>query len=691
MEKHSHQQMNHKREDHSNLPTAKAGMNHGSGHNSNPSHGHMGHDHHKMMVEDFKKRFWISTIITIPILFFSPMIQGFFGYDILLPGNPYILFALSSFIYFWGGWPFLKGFYKEIKSKGPGMMTLISMAISVAYFYSSATVFGLDGEDFFWELSTLIVIMLLGHWLEMKSVLGASKALQLLVSMLPSEAHLVKGETIEDVKLEDLLKDDLILIKPGEKVPADGIISEGSSYLNESMLTGESKPVKKEIHDKVIGGSINGNSTLKVKVEHTGQDSYLNKVIKMVDEAQRTKSKMQNLSDRAAKWLTYVALVIGFGTLAVWLILGFPFVYALERMVTVMVIACPHALGLAIPLVVAISTAVSAQNGLLIRNRTAFEESRKISVLLFDKTGTLTKGDFGVTRIESVNEKYSSEEVLRLASSLEQSSEHPIAVGIVKKVKESKITIPKLENFNAITGKGVEADVEGKKIKVVSPGFLRDEKITIPKDAYSDAAETVVFVLVDSALAGYIALADEIRPESAAAIKVFKKNNIKVLMATGDNEKTAKAVSDKLGLDGYFAEVLPHQKVEIVEKLQSENEFVAMTGDGVNDAPALAQANVGIAVGSGTDVAAETADIILVNSNPQDIANLILFGKATYRKMIQNLVWATGYNVIAIPLAAGVLYSSGFVLGPAIGAVFMSLSTVIVALNAQLLKKQIKN
>ncbi|MBR9832426.1 cadmium-translocating P-type ATPase [bacterium] len=684
MEKHSHQQMNHNKEDHSK-------MNHGNDHSSNPSHGHMGHDHHKMMVEDFKKRFWISTVITIPILFFSPMIQGFFGYDFLLPGNPYILFALSTFIYFWGGWPFLKGFYTEIKSKGPGMMTLISMAISVAYFYSSATVFGLDGEDFFWELSTLIVIMLLGHWLEMKSVLGASKALQLLVSMLPSEAHRIKGENIEEVKLEDLLKNDLILIKPGEKVPADGIISEGSSYLNESMLTGESKPVKKEIHDKVIGGSINGNSILKVKVEHTGQDSYLNKVIKMVDEAQRTKSKMQNLSDRAAKWLTYIALVIGFGTLAVWLILGFPFVYALERMVTVMVIACPHALGLAIPLVVAISTAVSAQNGLLIRNRTAFEESRKISVLLFDKTGTLTKGDFGVTRIESINEKYSSEEILRLASSLEQSSEHPIAVGIVKKVKENNINIPKLENFNAITGKGVEADVEGKKIKVVSPGFLRDEKITIPKDAYSDAAETVVFVLVDGALAGYIALADEIRPESAAAIKVFKKNNIKVLMATGDNEKTAKAVSDKLGLDGYFAEVLPHQKVEIVQKLQSENEFVAMTGDGVNDAPALAQANVGIAVGSGTDVAAETADIILVNSNPQDIANLILFGKATYRKMIQNLVWATGYNVIAIPLAAGVFYSSGFVLGPAIGAVFMSLSTIVVAINAQLLKKQIKN
>ncbi len=686
-----HSKMNHDKEDHSKMDHSK--MNHGSGdhsgHDGNAPMGMAGHDHHKMMVKDFRKRFWVSLIITIPILFFSPMIQEFFGYDFLLPGNPYFLFALSSFVYFWGAWPFLKGFYGEMKTKGAGMMTLISMAISVAYFYSTATVFGLKGEDFFWELSTLIVIMLLGHWLEMKSVLGASKALQLLVSMLPSEAHKVVGDTIQDVKLDDLMKDDIILIKPGEKIPADGVITEGSSYLNESMLTGESKPVKKELDDKVIGGSLNGNSTLRVKVVHTGKDSYLNKVIKMVDEAQRTKSKMQNLSDRAAKWLTYIALAIGFGTLAVWLILGFPFVFALERMVTVMVIACPHALGLAIPLVVAISTAVSAQNGLLIRNRTAFEESRKISALLFDKTGTLTKGDFGVTRIESVDEKYSTDEVLRLASALEQSSEHPIAVGIIKKVKADKVTIPKPEKFNAITGKGVEANVEGKEIKVVSPGYLRDEKIAIPDDAYSDAAETVVFVLIEGKLAGYIALSDEIRPESADAIKTFKKNHIKVYMATGDNEKTAKAVSDKLGLDGYFAEVLPHQKVEIVKDLQNKGEFVAMTGDGVNDAPALAQANVGIAVGSGSDIAAETADIILVNSNPKDIANLILFGKATYSKMIQNLIWATGYNVVAIPLAAGVFYASGFVLGPAIAAVFMSLSTIIVAINAQFLKRKL--
>ena len=687
--KMDHSKMKHNKEDHSKMDHSK--MKRGGGDHSghNPGHGQMGHDHHKMMIADFRKRFWVTLVLTIPILFFSPMIQDFFGYEFLLPGNPYVLFALSTIVYFYGGWPFLKGFVSEVKNGAPGMMTLISMAISVAYFYSSATVFGLEGVDFFWELATLIAIMLVGHWIEMKSVLGASKALQLLVSMMPAEAHRVKGDTIEDISLEDLLKDDVILVKPGEKVPADGIIIEGSSYLNESMLTGESKPVKKDENDKVIGGSVNGNGSIKVKVEHTGKDSYLNKVITMVEEAQKTKSKMQNLSDRAAKWLTYIALAIGFGTLAVWLLLGFPFVYALERMVTVMVIACPHALGLAIPLVVAISTSVSAQNGLLIRNRTAFEESRKISVLLFDKTGTLTKGDFGVTRIESVNEAYATEEILRLSSALEQSSEHPIAVGIIKRVKEDNITIPKPENFNAITGKGVEANVEGKQVKVVSPGYLRDEKITIPEDAYSDAAETVVFILIDGQLAGYIALADEIRPESAEAIRIFKKNNIKVLMATGDNEQTAKAVSDKLGLDGYYAEVLPHQKVEIVKELQGKDEFVAMTGDGVNDAPALAQANVGIAVGSGTDVAAETADIILVNSNPQDIANLILFGKATYNKMIQNLIWATGYNVIAIPLAAGVLYSSGFVLGPAVGAVLMSLSTIIVAINAQLLKRKI--
>jgi Cu2+-exporting ATPase len=695
--KTSNERMDHSTMDHSTMKDPKSDdhskMDHStmdhSDHGAIPM-GREGHDHHKMMIDDFRKRFWISSVITIPILVFSPMIQGLLGYQWLLPGNPYILFALSTIIYFWGGWPFLKGFWKEVKESGPGMMTLIAMAISVAYFYSTATVFGLKGVDFFWELATLIDIMLLGHWLEMKSVLGASKALQLLVSMMPADAHRVKADgQIEDVKLDVLAQNDIILIKPGEKVPADGIIVEGSSYLNESMLTGESKPVKKEQENKVIGGSINGNGSLKMKVEHTGKDSYLNKVITLVEEAQKSKSKMQNLSDRAAKWLTYAALTIGFGTLAVWLVAGYPFVFALERMVTVMVIACPHALGLAIPLVVAISTAVSAQNGLLIRNRTAFEESRKITTLLFDKTGTLTTGVFGVTRYESTADGMAKDEVLRLASALEQTSEHPIAVGIIARVKELKMAVPKAEAFNAITGKGVEATVDGKSVKVVSPGYLKDKSLAVPEGAFSSEAETVVFVLVDDRLAGYIALADAIRPESAEAIQIFKKNGIKVMMATGDNEIVAKAVAEELGLDKYFAEVLPHQKVEVVKKLQSEGEFVAMTGDGVNDAPALAQSDVGIAVGSGTDVAAETADIILVNSNPQDIAKLILFGKATYRKMIQNLIWATAYNVVTIPLAAGVLYTSGFVLGPALGAVFMSLSTIIVAINAQLLKRQI--
>lgn len=698
--KMDHSKMDHSKMDHSKMETPDTDhskMDHSKMDHNKTDHdaipmGKEGHDHHKMMIHDFRNRFWVSTIITIPILVFSPMIQDFFDYKWLLPGNPYILFGLSSIVYFWGGWPFLKGFWNEIKKSGPGMMTLIAMAISVAYFYSTATVFGLKGMDFFWELATLIDIMLLGHWLEMKSVLGASRALQLLVSMMPAEAHRVKADgQIEDVELEVLEIDDIIMIKPGEKVPADGIIVEGSSYLNESMLTGESKPVKKEKDNKVIGGSINGNGSLKMKVEHTGKDSYLSKVIKLVEEAQKTKSKMQNLSDRAAKWLTYIALAIGFGTLAVWLMAGQPFVFALERMVTVMVIACPHALGLAIPLVVAISTAVSAQNGLLIRNRTAFEEARKITTLLFDKTGTLTTGVFGVTRYESNTNEIPKEEVLRLASALEQTSEHPIAVGIINKVKELNVPVPKAEKFNAITGKGVEAMVEGKSVKVVSPGYLKDKNLSVPEGAFSSKAETVVFILVNEKVAGYIALADAIRPESAEAIKVFKKNGIKVMMATGDNDIVAKAVADELGLDKYFAEVLPHQKVEIVKDLQSKSEFVAMTGDGVNDAPALAQSDIGIAVGSGTDVAAETADIILVNSNPQDIANLILFGKATYKKMIQNLVWATGYNTLAIPLAAGVLYKAGFVLGPALGAVFMSTSTIIVAINAQLLKRKIGN
>ena len=672
---------------HSHDPAHQAQAEHDKGHSG---HQHSHADHHRMMIEDFKKRFWISLALTLPILLLSEMIQMWFGFEVVFPGDKLTLFTLSSVVFFYGGWPFLTGLKDELKKKAPGMMTLIGLAITVAYVFSSAVVFGFPGEDFFWELATLIDIMLVGHWIEMKSVLGASKALELLVSMMPSEAHRIVGDRVEDVKLEELQKNDLILIKPGEKVPADGIVQEGESYLNESMLTGESKPVKKGKGQQVIGGAINGNGSIKVKVVHTGKDSYLTKVITLVQDAQKSKSKSQHLADRAAKWLAYVAVGVGVVTLAVWLGLGQTMNYSIERMVTVMVISCPHALGLAVPLVVAISTALSAQHGLLIRNRTAFENSRLITTMVFDKTGTLTKGVFGVTRVEVLASDLNETKFLEYASALEQSSEHPIAQGIMTKAKEAGIKISKAENFNAITGKGVEAKVEGVDVKVVSPGYLRDQGIKAPENAYSDNAETVVFVLVENKLAGFIALADEIRPESADAVKKFQEVGIKVQMATGDNEQVAKAVSEKLGLDGYFSEVLPHEKVDLVKKLQAQGEFVSMTGDGVNDAPALAQANVGIAVGSGTDIAAETADIILVNSNPQDILKLILFGRATYSKMIQNLWWAAGYNILAIPLAAGVLYKSGFVLDPAVGAVLMSLSTVIVAFNAQLLKKKIE-
>jgi len=614
------------------------------------------------------------------------MIQQLLGFELTFFGDQYVLFGLSTIVFFYGGWPFLKGLWDELKDKNPGMMTLIAVAITVAYVYSSAVVFGLEGIDFFWELATLIVIMLLGHWIEMKSVMGASRALELLVQMMPSEAHLVQGDQIKDIKVDQLKKEDIILIKANEKIPADGTVVDGESHLDESMLTGESKPVKKSKGDPVIGGSVNSSQSIKVKVSKTGKESYLNKVITLVEEAQKAKSKTQNLANVAARWLTFIAIGAGTITLFTWISLGKPLDFALERMVTVMVISCPHALGLAIPLVVAISTAVSASKGLLIRNRTAFENARKITAMVFDKTGTLTEGKFGVSRHESLSDDIAKEELLSFVASLEQQSEHPIAQGIVKAAKEAKLKLKKVENFESLTAKGIQGKIDGKSWKVVSPRYLKENKIEIPEKAGSDAAETIVFALREEKLIGFIALSDKIREESSKAIETLREKGMKLYMATGDNEKTAKAVSDKLGLDGYYSEVLPHQKVEIIKKLQKEGHFVAMTGDGVNDAPALAQANVGIAVGSGTDVAAETADIILVNSNPKDIANLVLFGRATYNKMIQNLAWATGYNAIALPLATG--FIPGLVISPAIGAVFMSLSTVIVAINAQLLKRK---
>ncbi len=647
--------------------------------------GHAGHDHNAM-INDFKKRFYVVLVLTVPIMLLSTMIQRFMGVNWQFAGSNYMLFVLSTIVFLYGGWPFLKGLVDEVKAKNPGMMFLVGFAISVAYLYSSAVVFGLQGMDFFWELATLVLIMLLGHWIEMKSIAGASKELELLVQLMPSDAHMVMPGMVHDVKTDTLKPNDLILVKPGEKVAADGILLEGESYLNESMLTGESTPVKKIKGAKVIAGAINGNGSIKVTVTHSSKDSYLSSVIKLVNDAQLSKSTTQLLADKAAKWLTIIAILSGMATFLYWYLTGQSLAFAMERMVTVIVICCPHALGLAVPLVVAKSTSLAAKNGLLIKNRTAFENARKITMVVFDKTGTLTEGKFAVSKTVTLQKEFKENDIVRFAAALEQNSEHPIATGILQKAKELSIAIAATENFKAITGQGVEATMEGKSILVVSPGYLTENNITIPTAFTANDTETVVFVMVNNVVAGYMALADKIRPESAGAIKTLKENHIKSILLTGDNQKVAKSVGDSLGMDSFVAEVLPHEKLEKIKQLQEQGEFVAMTGDGVNDAPALAQADIGIAVGSGSDIAAETAGIILVNSNPKDIVSLILFGKATYRKMMQNLVWATAYNVVALPLAAGVLYKQGILLSPAAGAALMALSTIVVAVNASFLK-----
>ena len=664
-----HQHQGHNNVEHSN--------------HANPPMGMMHHDHHKMMIEDFKRRFYVTLLLTIPVMLLSPMIQKWFDFDFSFSGSIYVLFSLSSVVFVYGGFPFLKGLVDEFQQRTFGMMTLIAIAITVAYAYSVATVFGLQGMDFFWELCTLILIMLLGHWIEMKSIAGASRELELLVQLLPSSAHLIKGEMTHEVKVDSLNIGDLILIKPGEKIGADGTISDGESYVNESMLTGESVPVKKQTGQKVIAGSINGNGSLKVSVTHPSKDSYLASVIKLVNDAQKTKSKTQLLADKAARILTIVALVAGISTFFYWWsVANESLAFAMERMVTVIVICCPHALGLAVPLVVAKSTSLSAKHGLLIKNRTAFENSRKVTTVIFDKTGTLTYGNFNVIRYGSFDSSVNDELRLQMAFSLEQNSEHPIATGIVKKANVRKLNPLPVSEFKAITGQGITGIINSSKVLVSSPAFIqKNYPEMLLKD--SQPNETVVYVLVNDKVSGFISLADEIRPESGRAIERLHVAKIKSILLTGDNNKVAESVSRQLNMDGYYAEVLPHQKLDKIKEMQQKGEYIAMAGDGVNDAPALAQADVGIAVGSGSDIAAETAGIVLVNSNPEDIVSLILFGKATYRKMVQNLIWATGYNVVAIPLAAGMF---GIMLNPAAGAVLMSLSTIIVAFNARFLK-----
>ncbi|MGZ7068081.1 MAG: copper-translocating P-type ATPase [Methanobacterium sp.] len=644
---------------------------------------------HAGMLNDLKRRFIISVILTIPILILSPTIQELVGLgeSIRFAGDLYILFILSSIVYFYGGYPFFKGFYNQIKLRIPGMDTLISVAITSAYLYSSAVVFGLSGEVFFWELATLIDIMLIGHWLEMRSVMGASRALEELVKLMPSSAHKIMddGSTM-DVPLDKLSVGDHVLIKPGEKVPVDGEIIKGSTSIDESMLTGESQPVFKDVDAEVIGGSINGDGSITVEIKKTGKDSFLSQVINLVEEAQESKSRTQNLADRFATGLTLVALTGGFLTFLVWLFFTtFGSEFALERAVTVMVIACPHALGLAVPLVVAVSTTLSAKNGLLIRNRASFERSRDINAIIFDKTGTLTQGKFGVTDIVSLSSDYNENDVLKYAASLESYSEHPIAKGVIGSAKETF----NVEGFKAIPGKGVQGNIEGRKVEVVSPGYLRERNIPISNekvDELSSQGKTIVFLIIYDELKGAIALADIIREESREAIKKLKNMDIQCIMITGDRKEVAEWVAKEIGLDKYYAEVLPQEKAQKVREIQSEGLIVAMTGDGINDAPALAQADVGIAIGAGTDVAIEAGDVVLVRSNPLDAVYIVRLSKSTYRKMIQNLLWGTGYNVFAIPIAAGVLFAYGILLTPAAGAVLMSVSTIIVAFNSRFLK-----
>ncbi|RFA34511.1 heavy metal translocating P-type ATPase [Virgibacillus dokdonensis] len=677
---HSHH--DHQTHTHDNI----AHQGHGEGHQHHGHHG--GHDHGDM-VNDFKKRFFISLILTIPILALSPMIQEFIGVDWRFPFDQYILFALSTFVFFYGGWPFITGAIRELKDRNPGMMTLIGLAILVAYGYSSLTVFGWEGKDFFWELATLIDIMLLGHWIEMRSVMGASNALEQLVKLMPNEAHKLDEQgNVQDVPLSELKSKDYVLVKPGEKVPVDGIIRDGKSAVDESLLTGESVPVEKGTNDEVIGGSVNKEGSLTIQVEKTGEESFLSQVVTMVKEAQESKSKTQDLTNRAAKWLFYIALLSGFVTLIIWLLLGYSFDVAMERMVTVMVITCPHALGLAAPLVVAVSTSISAKKGLLIRNRANFEGARNLNAIVFDKTGTLTKGEFGVTDIVPV-EGQREVDVLAYAASVEQNSEHPIATGIVQSAKEKEIRVDKVTDFESITGKGIQGKVNGKIVHVVSPKYVHNKQLEYDKELFNEMSEqgkTVVFVLVDEQLIGMIALADMVRETAKEAISTLKEQDIHSIMLTGDNKKVANWVADQLGIDEVYAEVLPDDKASQVKEIQQQGWKVAMTGDGVNDAPALATADLGIAIGAGTDVAMETADVVLVKSNPKDVVSLMDLSRKTYRKMLQNLWWATGYNIFAIPLAAGVLAPIGIVLSPAVGAVLMSLSTVIVAINAKLLK-----
>jgi Cu2+-exporting ATPase len=662
-------------------------MNHDSSHVMND---HSDHDKHAGHNPDmFKKKFWLSLLLTIPAVLYSHTIMELLNYTMRnFPGSEWIPALFGIIIFFYGGLVFLKSAKAELSARQPGMMTLISLAITVAFIYSLAVTLGLEGMDFWWELATLVTIMLLGHWLEMASVMNAQGALKELAKLLPDEAELVTKSGTKTVTISSLMVGDIVLVRPGTAIPTDGQVIKGKSDVNESMLTGESKSIDKDVKSLVIGGTINGSGALTVRVTKVGDDTALAGIMKLVAEAQSSKSKTQIIADRAAYYLTFVAIGAAILTAIGWAVFSDESMsFILERVVTVLVIACPHALGLAVPLVTAISTSLAAKNGLLVRERMALESARNLDVIIFDKTGTLTKGEQGV--IDIVTDGMKSSELLALAGAVELESEHPIAKAIVRFAKEKKLNVSNAKNFSAMSGRGAKATVNGKTVYVGGPRLIEElsakqsQEIKKAYETASSEGKTVVYVVTDKKVLGAIMLADVIRPESKEAVRLLQESGKRVAMLTGDAKGVASWVAKELGIKEFFAEVLPEHKADVVKKLQADGSRVAMVGDGVNDAPALTQANVGIAIGAGTDVAIESAGIVLASSDPRGVAKIVILSKATYRKMVQNLFWGAGYNVVAIPLASGV---TGFILSPALGAVFMSLSTIIVAINAQFLR-----
>ncbi len=657
--------------------------------------GHEEHNKHAgHQTESFLRKFWVAFALTIPIFFYSEMAKMIFNIQAPeFPGSQYVFLAIGSFVFFYCGWIFLASAYRELQARLPGMMTLIAIAITAAYLYSFFSILLGGHHDLLFELSSLIAIMLLGHWIEMKSVQGAQGALRELAKLLPDTAEVMRGNKTEIIPLGELWAGDVVLIKPGAKIPADGKIIEGRSDINESVITGESRPVEKSTGAMVIAGSINGDGSIKVEIEKIGEHTFLAGVMRLVADAEASKSRLQMLSDQAAFYLTIIAIVVGTITFGVWILVGAGIVIATERLVAVLVITCPHALGLAVPLVASISTTMAAKNGLLVKERRALEAARNIDIVLFDKTGTLTKGEFGVDAVIA-NGGVTEDAVLKIAASINNNSEHPLAKAMVREAEKRNISPVPVKDFSRVAGKGTRGIIEQSETYVGNDYFLTENNIVISNeyqnqiDTLSKEGKTVIHVISDKKLLGSIALADIIREESREAIQTLKNLGVKTAMITGDSEDVASWVAGELGIDEYFAKVMPGQKAEKVRLLQSKGKKVAMVGDGINDAPALTQADLGIAIGAGTNVAIESAGIILVKNDPRDIPKIIKLSKLTYAKMIQNLFWATGYNVVAIPLAAGVLASKGIVLEPAIAAVLMSVSTVIVAINAVLLRRK---